>query len=86
MILFPVIVVTPLAPKIRIMTAPAVTVLWPLKEPGGTLAVMSHDSNLNGLYHHGKHSSNADGVNWYHWKGNYYSAKRAEMKIRPVKS
>jgi len=44
-----------------------------------------HDSNLNGLYHHGKHSSNGDGVNWDHWKGPKYSAKRAEMKIRPVK-
>ena len=44
-----------------------------------------HDSNLNGVYHHGKHSSHGDGVNWNHWKGHYYSAKRAEMKIRPVK-
>ena len=41
-------------------------------------------ANLNGLYHHGKHSY-ANGVNWYHWKGSQYSAKRAEMKIRPVK-
>ncbi|XP_020608578.1 microfibril-associated glycoprotein 4-like isoform X1 [Orbicella faveolata] len=44
-----------------------------------------HASNLNGLYYHGKHSSYADGVNWRHWKGLNYSAKRAEMKIRPVK-
>ncbi|KAL9985768.1 hypothetical protein ACROYT_G008211 [Oculina patagonica] len=44
-----------------------------------------HHSNLNGVYHHGKHSSDADGVNWYHWKGHKYSAKRAEMKIKPVK-
>jgi hypothetical protein len=43
-----------------------------------------HYSNLNGLYHHGKYTSPGDGVNWYHWKGNNYSAKRAEMKIRPV--
>ena len=41
-------------------------------------------SNLNGLYHHGHHSSGADGVNWHTWRGHYYSAKRAEMKIRPV--
>ena len=41
-------------------------------------------SNLNGLYHHGSHSSPADRVSWYAWKGHYYSAKRAEMKIRPV--
>jgi len=43
-----------------------------------------HASNLNGLYHHGQHSSHADGVNWAAWKGYKYSAKRAEMKIRPV--
>ena len=44
-----------------------------------------HASNLNGVYHHGAHSSYADGVNWYTWKGYHYSVKRAEMKIRPVK-
>ncbi|KAL9985609.1 hypothetical protein ACROYT_G008031 [Oculina patagonica] len=44
-----------------------------------------HHSNLNGVYHLGAHKSYADGVNWHAWKGHYYSAKRAEMKIRPVK-
>lgn len=43
-----------------------------------------HNANLNGFYHHGPFSSYADGVSWEHWKGDQYSAKRAEMKIRPV--
>ncbi|KAL9975445.1 hypothetical protein ACROYT_G012606 [Oculina patagonica] len=43
------------------------------------------DSNLNALYHHGKHAKGFERVNWYHWKGAYYSVKRAEMKIKPVK-
>ena len=42
-----------------------------------------HYSNLNGVYHHGNHKSYGDGVNWYHWKGHYYSLKKTEMKIRP---
>lgn len=42
-----------------------------------------HSSNLNGAYLHGAHSSYANGVNWHTWKGYRYSAKRAEMKIRP---
>ncbi|XP_078661031.1 ficolin-2-like [Branchiostoma floridae x Branchiostoma belcheri] len=43
-----------------------------------------HYSNLNGLYHLGTHEGNSDGVNWYHWKGNNYSLKRTEMKLRPA--
>jgi hypothetical protein len=41
-----------------------------------------HYSNLNGFYFHGNHSSVAEGINWYHWKGHYYSMKRTTMKIR----
>ena len=43
-----------------------------------------HNSNLNGRYLHGTHVSHANGVNWETWKGDYYSAKRAEMKTRPA--
>ena len=43
-----------------------------------------HASNLNGRYHGGQHSSFADGINWKTWKGHNYSAKQADMKIKPV--
>ncbi|XP_028411177.1 hemicentin-1-like [Dendronephthya gigantea] len=42
-----------------------------------------HESNLNGLYRYGPYNLSADGVNWNHWKGNYYSLKSTSMKIRP---
>ena len=44
------------------------------------------NTNLNGVYLHGKHSKAWKGVVWYHWKGHSYSAKRAEMKIKPIKN
>ncbi|KAG7172248.1 ficolin-2-like [Homarus americanus] len=43
-----------------------------------------HESNLNGRYHGGTHSSSADGVNWERFRGYDYSLKTTEMKIRPA--
>ena len=42
-----------------------------------------HSSNLNAQYLRGNHTSFSDGVNWDHWRGEYYSLKMTEMKIRP---
>ena len=38
-----------------------------------------HRSNLNGVLLNG----DGRGVTWFHWKNNWYSMKRSEMKIRP---
>ena len=45
-----------------------------------------HDSNLNGRYLKGNHTSFANGVNWKQWKDYHYSLKRAEMKLKPVET
>ena len=52
---------------------------------GGWWYEKCHESNLNGLYLSGAHTSYADGVNWYHWKKYYYSLSFAEMKVKRKK-
>ena len=42
-----------------------------------------HNSNLNGLYPRGNHTSHGDGVNWVNWRGFYYSLQKTKVKIRP---
>lgn len=51
---------------------------------GGWRYTRCRDANLNGVYHNGSHESRADCINWYHWKGDFYSAMRSEMKTRPA--
>ena len=42
-----------------------------------------HESNLNGHYYHNATAGGyGRGINWYHWKGYYYSLKFSEMKTR----
>ena len=68
----------PSQPRIRTMTAMTVTVLRNLKELCDTWPVIAQTSTVTII--DGKHSSYADGVNWYHWKSYHYSARRAEVR------
>ena len=43
-----------------------------------------HKSNLNGKYHHNNPSPFGVGVTWFHFKGQRYSLRNTEMKMRPV--
>ncbi|XP_068104928.1 ficolin-1-like isoform X2 [Hyperolius riggenbachi] len=43
-----------------------------------------HSANLNGLYFLGRHESYADGITWSSAKGQHYSFKHVEIKIRAV--
>ncbi|XP_076063332.1 microfibril-associated glycoprotein 4-like [Oratosquilla oratoria] len=45
-----------------------------------------HWSNLNGKYLRGPMESDADGVSWHTFRGDRYSLRKVEMKIRPSAS
>jgi ficolin len=40
-----------------------------------------HSSNLNGKYLNGDHSSYANGMNWYAWKGHHHSMSQTKVML-----
>lgn len=52
---------------------------------GGWWYKSCHKSNLNGYQHERTYSASwAEGINWEHWRGIWYSLKRTSMMIRPA--
>ncbi|XP_062865674.1 microfibril-associated glycoprotein 4-like [Trichomycterus rosablanca] len=57
---------------------------WALSYEGGFWFASYLRANPNGVYKWGNGVPAYTGVHWYDWKGNYYSLKSIEMKIRRV--
>ena len=58
-------------------------VLIPIDRHGAWWYYTCADSNLNGKYFDRARLNDHTGIFWNDWKNNYYSMKRASMKIRP---